>query len=98
MGAEELISDLENEISEIRAQMKRIAAVMTKKRRHAAEELEEKITKELVFLDMEKVRFHIEVAPLEEFAPDGADRVSFLVSANPGEPLLPFSKEKLPSV
>lgn len=92
MGAEELISDLENEISEIRAQMKRIAAVMTKKRRHAAEELEEKITKELVFLDMEKVRFHIEVAPLEEFAPDGADRVSFLVSANPGEPLLPFSK------
>ena len=72
MGAEELISDLENEISEIRAQMKRIA--------------------ELVFLDMEKVRFHIEVAPLEEFAPDGADRVSFLVSANPGEPLLPFSK------
>ena len=92
MGAEELISDLENEILEIRAQMKRIAAVMTKKRRHAAEELEEKITKELVFLDMEKVRFHIEVAPLEEFAPDGADRVSFLVSANPGEPLLPFSK------
>ena len=41
---------------------------------------------------MSKVRFEIAVSPLSEFASNGKDAVSFLVSANPGEPLLPLSK------
>ena len=41
---------------------------------------------------MEKVRFKISVTPLKEFSANGNDAVSFLVSANPGEPLLPLSK------
>lgn len=91
-GADELAEDLENELSEIHKQMKEMAAEITEKRHSAAAYLERKITKELQFLDMENVRFHIDVSPLGDFAPDGADKVSFLVSANPGEPLLPLSK------
>ena len=72
--------------------MKQIAQKITKKRRAAAEYLQEKITSELVFLDMEKVRFRIEVTNLREFSPSGVDKVAFTVSANPGEPLQPLSK------
>lgn len=90
--SDELAQDLENELLAIREKMKAFGAEITKKRRTAAKELEERITSELIFLDMEKVRFHIEVAPLREFAPNGMDKVAFLVSANPGEPLQPLSK------
>ncbi|MBQ9748079.1 MAG: DNA repair protein RecN [Clostridia bacterium] len=90
--SEELAQDLENELSDIRKRMKAIGAAITAKRRAAAKALEERITAELVFLDMEKVRFRIEVAPLAQFAQNGMDRVAFLVSANPGEPLQPLAK------
>ena len=91
-SAGERMEDLENELAEERAEMKRIAAQITAKRKTAARFLEEKITHELTFLEMEKVRFHIDVTPLPDFATDGIDKVAFLVSANPGEPLLPLSK------
>ena len=91
-SAGERMEDLENELAEERAEMKRIAAQITAKRKAAARFLEEKITHELAFLEMEKVRFHIDVTPLPDFATDGIDKVAFLVSANPGEPLLPLSK------
>ncbi len=90
--AEELAEDLENERREVREKLKAVGALITAKRRAAAKMLEEKITSELIFLDMEKVRFRIEVLPLSDFAPDGMDKIAFLVSANPGEPLLPLSK------
>ncbi len=91
-GADELAEDLENELADIRSQMKAAAAKITKKRRDAARTLEKKVTEELAFLDMDKVRFHIEVTPLPDFAATGADKIGFLVSTNPGEPLLPLSK------
>ena len=91
-SAGERMEDLENELREHRAEMKRIAAEITKKRKHAARALEERITTELTFLEMEKVRFHIDVTPLPDFAADGIDKIMFLVSANPGEPLLPLAK------
>ena len=88
----ELSEDLENELADIRANMKTLAAEITGKRRTAAEYLQKKITEELVFLDMEKVRFRIEVSARSDFASDGLDAVAFTVSANPGEPLQPLSK------
>ncbi len=90
--AGELQEDLENERNAIREKLRALASAITNKRRAAAKMLEEKITGELMFLDMEKVRFRIEVLPLSDFAADGIDKVTFLVSANPGEPLLPLSK------
>ncbi len=90
--SEELMEDLENDRKAIAEKLKAIGAAITAKRRAAAKFLEERMTEELIFLDMEKVRFRIEVLPLGDFAEDGMDRVAFLVSANPGEPLLPLSK------
>ncbi len=90
--SEELMEDLENDRKAIAEKLKAIGGTITAKRRAAAKLLEERMTKELVFLDMEKVRFRIEVLPLGDFAENGMDRVAFLVSANAGEPLLPLSK------
>ncbi len=90
--AEEVMEDLENERLALQRSLKAIGRAISEKRKAAAAVLEKKITSELIFLDMEKVRFHIEVRPLSEFTADGIDKIAFLVSANPGEPLLPLAK------
>ena len=65
---------------------------------NAALKLQENIMNELADLDMQKMRFSVKVAPLEDdegnikFSVDGCDDVEFLISANPGEELKPLSK------
>lgn len=90
--SEETITDLSNDLKEIKDKLSEKAAKITEVRNIAAKDLEERIVSELRFLEMEKVRFKISVTPLKEFSANGNDAVSFLVSANPGEPLLPLSK------
>lgn len=90
--SEETITDLSNDLKEIKDRLSEKAAKITEVRNIAAKDLEERIVSELRFLEMEKVRFKISVTPLKEFYANGNDAVSFLVSANPGEPLLPLSK------
>ncbi len=90
--SEDIITDLENELNGIKLRLSEKAKMITEKRKNAARELSERIIDELRFLEMEKVRFEISVAPLPSFAENGADEVRFLVCANPGEPLLPLSK------
>lgn len=67
---------------------------LTQGRRRAAEHIEKRITKELRALRMEQTTLHIEVIPTEDgtYGPTGRDRITFLFSANPGEPLMPLSK------
>jgi DNA repair protein RecN (Recombination protein N) len=88
----EMIDDLINDLGEVRKRLSEKAAKITEKRKTAAKIFEEKIVSELRFLEMDEVRFEISVTPLAEFAANGADAVSFLVSANPGEPLMPLSR------
>lgn len=90
--SEETITDLSNDLKEIKDRLSEKAAKITEVRNIAAKDLEERIVSELRFLEMEKVRFKISVTSLKEFSANGNDAVSFLVSANPGEPLLPLSK------
>ncbi len=56
-------------------------------RREAAARLEEALAKELPPLKLDRARFVVEVAAREEgaWAADGMDRVTFLVSTNPGQ-------------
>lgn len=57
----------------------------------AAHNLEMRIMEELRALDMNRVRFSIEMEPCEP-GPDGIDRIRFLMSANVGEDLRPIAK------
>lgn len=62
-------------------------------RRRASSELTARIGEELRFLDMPRVHFDVRLSPLEGKEPyraDGGDDVEFLISTNPGEPLLPM--------
>ena len=66
------------------------AETVTAARRRAAKQLEEDVHALLAFLDMPKTRFFAEVAPVPP-GPDGADAVSFLLSANTGEGIKPLA-------
>lgn len=90
--SEEMITDLANDLKAVQVRLAAKAAEISQKRKKAARIFEARIVEELRFLEMSKVRFEIAVSPLSEFATNGKDAVSFLVSANPGEPLLPLSK------
>lgn len=90
--SDEMIADLENDMQKIEELLSEKSSQITDKRQNAARIFEQKIIDELRFLEMDKVRFEISVSPLSDFNNNGKDSVSFLVSANPGEPLMPLSK------
>ncbi len=63
---------------------------LTQLRKTSAAQLEARLIGELKPLAMEKVQFKIEIAPSSPTAA-GADRIAFLFSPNPGEPLQPLT-------
>lgn len=61
-------------------------------RRQAAKKLEPRIESELRELGMKKIRFQVEFEALESPSAKGLDRIRFLMSPNPGEPLRPLAR------
>ena len=89
--AEEKLAALDAEYEALCGQAQDAAAALTKTRRSAAKRLGLSVEAELRFLDMPNARFAVEVgeAPLSA---SGADEVTFLFSANPGEAPKPLGK------
>ncbi len=85
------LDDLAAREAELARETAHLAGELARERRQAAARFQEKVQAELTQLAMEKVRFEVsfEEVPLGE---TGTDRVSFLISPNPGEPLLPLRK------
>jgi len=75
-------------------ELERVARRLSAARRRTAEVMETRMQKELAALRMEHTRFHVQVTTPEDAVPSatGHDRVEFLLSANPGEPLMPLSR------
>ena len=67
------------------------AGRLTQARREAALHFAEQVGEQLRFLDMPRVRLEVAVEPAE-LSSQGADRVEFLISANPGEPVRPLAR------
>lgn len=67
------------------------AAALSEKRQTAAAEIADRVEKELAALDMEKVRFAVDIRP-KEYGESGADSVEFFISTNPAEDVKPLSK------
>ena len=91
-NADDIRADIENELKEAEAEAKKIAAILTASRRKAAHGLTKRVCESLAFLDMPKVKFEAALEPIDDFSKAGCDSVEFLISANPGEPLLPMAK------
>ena len=92
------LADFESEIAKAKNELKALedaarsaAEKLTASRKAAATRLAPAICSELAFLDMPRVKFEVEFAPIP-FSPSGADAVTFLISANLGEAPKPISR------
>ncbi|MBZ4644752.1 MAG: repair protein RecN [Petroclostridium sp.] len=97
-NSEERLVRLNSRLSESVKKLERLADELSYHRVNVARSLEQKIMKELHDLDMNKTQFKVKVEKLYdrsgnyEFSQQGYDRVEFLISTNPGEPLKPLVK------
>lgn len=81
------VAKLEAEAQAARDAFIAAGADLTAARTKAARELEKATARELAPLKLDRARLHIEIVAREEpaWAADGVDRITFLVSTNPGQ-------------
>ena len=84
---ESLTEEYEEKLRVLEKNARKLADVITLKRRGAAIEASEKVLEVLNFLDMKGVQFEIKVEPSGSLNQYGADRVDFMIATNPGEEL-----------
>ena len=91
---EEDASVLEEEIDELVKTLQEHSTNLSSERKKAAKKLDESISKELRELGMSRARFEtsFEKKYDDSFSSNGADRVEFMLSVNPGQPLRPLVK------
>ena len=68
------------------------ASHVSELRHIVASRLESAMTKELGDLEFANTGFSIDISRLDEIGPLGFDKVEFLISTNPGDPLMPLTK------
>ncbi|MCF6094433.1 DNA repair protein RecN [Microaerobacter geothermalis] len=89
------IGELKTKIETLEKRISQKAKELTGVRKKVAQQLEKAVLKELFDLHMEKTKFSVSIISEEnpgEFTSDGRDKVEFLISPNPGEPLRPLAK------
>ncbi len=67
------------------------ADILSAHRKALAYKLEHDVQEELLFLDMPKIKFSVNFEK-GNLSLNGYDKIEFLISANPGEPLKPLAK------
>ncbi len=76
----------------LRERYRQQARALSEARKKAAFKLGKEVQQQLAFLAMDKARVEVALQPRETPAPEGLDRVQFLISANPGQPARPLAK------
>lgn len=92
INGEKIIEELNLQKQEKISQMKKIALKLHKIRSEKSFELKEKILNELSFVGLEKSNMEICIEKDLKFNSRGFDDVCFMISTNPGEPLMPLEK------
>ncbi|MCX7854348.1 MAG: hypothetical protein N2383_16410, partial [Caldilineales bacterium] len=98
-------ADLEHREEALLREVGALAAELSEKRKAAGEALARQVEQELADLRMARARFGVSIEQVEQvdgaYLPDGRrvafdstgiDRVEFLISATPGEPLRPMAR------
>ena len=88
--AAELRRELDQEEAKLRQELEDAARELTAARQRAAGELAERITEKLRNLGFLRSSMNLTLVPLEEAGRRGRERVEFMFSANPGQPLQPL--------
>jgi DNA repair protein RecN (Recombination protein N) len=89
--SEQSIESLEQQEKICLEKLTQVSGQLTELRRTAAAALEARLLKELKPLAMEKVKFKVEIVLTTPTAV-GADKITFMFSPNPGEPLQPLTE------
>ncbi|MBW4683519.1 MAG: DNA repair protein RecN [Komarekiella atlantica HA4396-MV6] len=89
--SEQSIESLEQQEKACFEKLTQASDQLTQLRRQAAANLESRLLSELKPLAMEKVQFQVEILPTSPTA-TGADKITFIFSPNPGEPLQPLTE------
>lgn len=88
---DEIVAALEKKCAETKAEAERRAALLTAKRKEAAETLSTAIVEQLVALGMPDAKLTVALSPAELTA-QGADEINLHFSANAGEAEKPLAK------
>ena len=83
---------LEQALVDAQTDLDEVADRLTAARRVLAERLETAVTSELDGLQMQGARLVVDLEPLDEPGPTGAEAVSLLLAPHPGAPALPLGK------
>jgi DNA repair protein RecN (Recombination protein N) len=88
------LDKLKDGIARERDEFLKLAKDVSRKRKDTAEKLSQSVTAGMQELGMPGGRFEItlDALPEGELSPHGLERVEFLVSANPGQPVKPLNK------
>ena len=84
-ASDDRLKELDKDSASSRRKLDDLCAKLTALREKAGQKLARQVEKELNDLGMKKARFSVAREALPEPASFGADRISFLFSANPGE-------------
>lgn len=85
-------AQLEKELEEKSEVLLHNSGILTRHRKKWAKKLEQEITESLKDLNFLDVHFSIEFEENPHFGPNGMDRIRFLISTNPGEPVRDLAK------
>ncbi|RKO66780.1 DNA repair protein RecN [Desulfofundulus salinus] len=91
-SSEENTAALEDEIKLWEERWQQKALDLSRARREHARKLEEAVARELADLEMGNVEFQVLFEDLSQPSATGRERVEFLISPNPGEPLRPLAR------
>ncbi|MGJ8526781.1 DNA repair protein RecN [Halomonadaceae bacterium LMG 33818] len=89
---EEDLEALTQEVRQLRDDWRTLAQSISQQRYSHATTLAQRIQEQLVYLGMEKSCFEVSVTQRDAAHPEGMDHVTFLFSANPGQPPRPLHK------
>ena len=84
--------ELERQLKDQEDLLEEASGSLTEIRKKWAGELEKKIVQGLQDLNFLNVEFYISFKEKETFTAQGKDSISFMISTNPGEPVLPLQK------
>lgn len=84
--------ELERRVTDLSAQVEHLSRELRSGRKRSGQHLVTAVGRHLADLALPSAAFSVRIEPAEAAGPTGADRVTFELAANPGEPARPLSQ------
>lgn len=91
-NAEGRLNNLEDNINQAAENYKKLADKLSQSRAKAAKTLSKSVTDSMQELGMDGGRFEVQLNKEDHFSAQGMEKIDFMVSANPGQPVKPLTK------